>query len=464
MAFNPVIFWGLLAFYGLVLYKLSPTSHTQDGFFSGVATDGKQVSQWSLTASVFISWIFAKSVTNAANLGASYGIVGGLAYATYWLSIPLAGWIIYSIRRSTGAKSLPAFLVMKYGKVAAFCFALAILIRLFNEVWSNTAVVGGYFGQPGSSSYIAAALVFTAITLAYSLKGGMRSAIVTDLIQAGVFVIFLAAVITVLFSIEQPSKLLSQGEFKLSSGMDLLFVAGLQIFSYPFHDPVLTDRGFINHEKKMLKAFIIAGFAGFICIAIFSLIGVYAQIAQIETLGNAPAAVGRSLGIGAMFMITVIMLSSAGSTLDSTFASVSKSAAIDLPQLLNKSLSKPVPTAMIIMAVFALLGNLPMFVGTDILKATTISGTMIMGLAPVFLFYRLVQYSPLSFHFSFWPGLLIGLLLSVNLLPKSWAIGDGNYAMLLGANFYGVLICFAGFFVSLLLNRKSMLLKPQHQL
>jgi hypothetical protein len=41
--------------------------------------------------SIFISWIFAKSVTNAANLGASYGIVGGLAYASYWLSIPVGG-------------------------------------------------------------------------------------------------------------------------------------------------------------------------------------------------------------------------------------------------------------------------------------------------------------------------------------------------------------------------------------
>ena len=26
--------------------------------------------------------------------GASYGIIGGLAYATYWLSIPLAGFVI----------------------------------------------------------------------------------------------------------------------------------------------------------------------------------------------------------------------------------------------------------------------------------------------------------------------------------------------------------------------------------
>ena len=460
MVFNPLFFWGLLVFYGVLMYLISPRTQDKQGFFSGTDTNGRQVSQWSLTASVFISWIFAKSVTNAANLGAAYGIVGGLAYAVYWLSIPLAGWVIYKIRTDTQTTSLAQFLVLKYGRIAALCFALAILIRLFNEVWSNTAVVGGYFGTPGSKTYIAAALIFTAMTLAYSLKGGLRSAIVTDVIQAGVFVVFLAVVMVMLFSIEQPQRLLTQGEFKLSAGVDLLLVASLQIFSYPFHDPVLTDRGFINHEKKMLKAFIIAGVAGFVCIFVFSLIGVYAQIADIETLGNAPAQVARSMGIGAMFIITVIMLTSAGSTLDSTFASISKSTVMDFPELINKPLKQPVKTAMLVMVMFAVLGNLPMFAGTEILKATTISGTMIMGLAPVFMFYRFVDHSPMSFHLSFWPGLCIGALLTIGALPHSWAIGDGKYAMLLGANFYGLIICCCGFVLSRFLYR----MKPPFKL
>ena len=46
------------------------------------------------------------------------------------------------------------------------------------------------------------------------------------------------------------------------------------------------------------------------------------------------------------------------------------------------------------MVAFALLGNLPMIAGTDILKATTVSGTMVMGLAPVFLLAPLVKHSP----------------------------------------------------------------------
>ncbi|HCB13126.1 MAG TPA: sodium:solute symporter, partial [Gammaproteobacteria bacterium] len=95
-------FWGVLIFYGVALYAVTPNARTAGAFFRGEDNSGREAHQWALTASIFISWIFAKSVTNAANLGASYGIVGGLAYAAYWLSIPLAGFVIYRLRRSTG--------------------------------------------------------------------------------------------------------------------------------------------------------------------------------------------------------------------------------------------------------------------------------------------------------------------------------------------------------------------------
>lgn len=72
-------FWGFLLLYGLVFYVVSPKVRTVSGFFRGTDDQGREVSPWLLTSSIFISWIFAKSVANAANLGASYGMVGGLA-------------------------------------------------------------------------------------------------------------------------------------------------------------------------------------------------------------------------------------------------------------------------------------------------------------------------------------------------------------------------------------------------
>ncbi|MHB8725622.1 MAG: SLC5/6 family protein [Casimicrobiaceae bacterium] len=447
-------FWGFLILYGVVLYTLAPSARTIEGFFRGRDRHGQETSRWMLTMSVFIAWIFAKSVTNASNLGAEYGIVGGLAYAAYWLSIPIAGLAIYAIRRTTGASSLLQFLIAKYGRGAAAAFGLTILIRLYNEIWSNTAVVGGYYGAPGSPAFVGAALLFTAAVLVYSLKGGLRSSIFTDILHGAIFIIFLGAVLLLILPRHTPSELLSQGQFTLATGGDLLLVALLQVLSYPFHDPVLTDRAFITEEKVMLKSFIAAGIAGFIAIFLFSLVGVHARIVGIVVDDNAPAAVARSFGLGALFVMTVIMVNAAGSTLDSAFSSVSKAIALELPNLAGRLPGqRPIRTGAFAMIVVAILGNIPMILGADILAATTISGTMVMGLAPVFLLQRFVNHSPASFHLSFWPGVALGLLLTANLIPHSLAIGSGKYALLLGTNAYGLVICTAGFLLPTLWRR-----------
>ena len=96
-----IYFWAFLLLYGGVMYAISPNARSDASFFSGSDEAGRPASEWALMCSIFISWIFAKSVTNAANLGAAHGVVGGLAYATYWLSIPVAGLVIYWLARAT---------------------------------------------------------------------------------------------------------------------------------------------------------------------------------------------------------------------------------------------------------------------------------------------------------------------------------------------------------------------------
>ena len=449
-----LFFWGFLLLFGAVMYGLSPRARDEAGFFRGHDAQGRPASEWALMMSIFISWIFAKSVTNAANLGATYGIVGGLAYATYWLSIPVAGLVIYRLRTREGATGLVPFLIGKYGRGAALAFSAAILVRLFNEVWSNTAVVGGYYGESGSIGFIAAAMLFTAVVLFYSLKGGLRSSIFTDVIQAVVFVLFLGLVLALVLPAHAPAALLGEGEFALNAGLDLLLVALLQVVSYPFHDPVLTDRAFITRERTMLRAFIVAGALGFVAILAFSLVGVHARLEGLPASGNVPAAVARGLGFAGFFAMIAVMISSAASTLDSTFTSLSRSVAHDLPLLAGRRPSaRAIATGAIAMTVFAVLGNVPMVMGTDILKATTISGTMVIGLAPIFLFSHRVGYSPLSFHLAFWTGMTLGVLLAMDLIPPAWAIGDGKYALLLGTNLYGLALCTVGFFLPLAMPR-----------
>lgn len=436
--------WWILIGYGILLWVLSPWSDTRKMFYEGHDQEGRQVGLWMLTGSVFISWVFAKSITNAANLGADYGLTGGLAYAAWYLSIPVAGVVIYYLRDYWSVNSLSEFLISKYGKAATLAFLVAIFIRLFNEIWSNTIVVGTYFGAKGSDPYYLACFLFTAFTLAYSLRGGLRSSIITDGIQVVLMVFFIALVLGFVMP-ASGGELFTAGELTMAGGIDLLLVGVLQALSYPFHDPVLTDRGFISDRDTMLNGFLLAGLLGVICIVIFSLVGVHAYVAGID-VGNdaAPPQVAASFGVTVLVMMNIIMLTSAGSTIDSTFSSLAREFGVDFPKLSSWLKSGSVPAGRWIMIVMAIIGNLPVFTDATILQATTISGTMVMGLAPIFLFFWWDRAGTISFHLAFWTGIGLGIWsVSVSKLPAWIHIGQGDYSGLLGINAYGLILCVA---------------------
>ncbi len=120
------------------------------------------------------------------------------------------------------------------------------------------------------------------------------------------------------------------------------------------------------------------------------------------------------------------------------------------------------------MLALAVLGNLPLFaiylggkLGPVVIAATTISDTMVMGLAPIFLLAFLPGAGPRSFHLAFWPGILFGIGLTiegatgVSLFPTWVDVGVGRYADDLGVNICGLLICTSGFLLGCLFSGRE---------
>ncbi|MGB2685366.1 MAG: sodium:solute symporter, partial [Olleya sp.] len=373
--------WILVIASSLILFALSPYAKTTASFFKA-NHNKKSPNVLVLTGSLIISWIFAKSITNAANLGLDFGLVGGVAYAGYYLSFAVAGLLIYQLRTKGGYTSIHEFLTSKFGKKAVAIFTFLIIIRLFNEVWSNTMVIGSYFGETGSASYYTAIIVFTLLTLSYAIKGGLSSSIFTDVIQMVLFSVLLIIILYTIFSVENfnTKDIVNSGTWSFELGLNLFFAAIIQSFSYPFHDPVLTDRAFISSPKVTRKSFLWASLLGAICIILFSLIGVYAQTQGLK--GQAAVEVGKAFGVVVLLVINFIMITSAASTLDSTFSSFSKLLAVDL------GLGKSLTFGRLAMVAIAVLGTIPIFFNAEILSATTISGTMVIGLTPIFVFWN----------------------------------------------------------------------------
>ena len=434
--------WLLLLGFGILFLWIAPLSKKASDFFNAQSSDKKQAGLWLLTSSLVISWIFAKSITNAANLGLAFGLVGGVAYAMYYLSFVVAGGIIYQLRTKGGFKSLHHFLQERYGRIAVIIFSVLIGFRLFNEVWSNTMVIGSYFGDIGSGAYFLAIGVFTMLTLAYTLKGGLRSSLMTDAIQMIFFGLLLFIILGILLPGDQThstSDYLQSGSWTMATGVNLLLVAFIQVFSYPFHDSVLTDRGFISDPKTTLKSYLLAAAIGFICIVLFSLVGVYAQLNGLK--GQAAVEVSRLLGMGMMLLMNFIMITSAASTLDSAFASAAKLTVVDL-QVQQPPTVRGGRLAMIL---FTMAGTFPIFFSPTILSATTISGTMVLGLAPVFIFWN-SQASANSFYGAVGAGILVGLLFAFGFYPKSLVFFEGPYGDLLSANIIGTFLSIFLFF------------------
>ena len=432
--------WGLIITSSVVLLLISPLAKNTDQFFKA-AHRKKTPNTFMLMGSLVISWIFAKSITNAANLGLDYGIVGGVAYAGYYLSFAVAGIIIYQMRTQGNYTSIHHFLTSRFGKGAVAVFSILIAIRLFNEIWSNTMVIGTYFGDTGSLPYYSSILVFTLLTLAYALKGGLSGSIFTDLIQMGLFSILLFVILWNIFDIETTftvENVIKSGTWSFDLGLNLLFAALLQSFSYPFHDPVLTDRGFISSPKITLKSFLWASIIGALCIILFSIIGVFAKSQGLE--GQAAVAVGKAFGTALLLVINFIMITSAASTLDSTFSSFSKLLAIDL------HLGNSLTSGRLFMVAIAVLGTIPIFMDVEILSATTISGTMVIGLTPIFVFWK-SKTPKISFHLSVFCGVLFGFLLIFDAFPKNLIYTSGKYADLLWTNFWGIACCTVLYFI-----------------
>ncbi|MEM9141774.1 MAG: sodium:solute symporter [Bacteroidota bacterium] len=427
--------WTLVVGSSLILFLISPWAKNKEQFFNAVYHK-RTPNTLVLMGSLVISWIFAKSITNAANLGLEFGLVGGLAYAAYYLSFAVAGILLYRIRKYGNYTSIHHFLGSRFGRGAVAVFSLLISIRLFNEIWSNTMVIGSYFGEYGSWPYYLSILVFTFLTLAYALKGGLSGSIFTDTVQMVLFSLLLMVVLWNIWTADasfSATTAIQSGTWSFDTGLNLLFAALLQSFSYPFHDPVLTDRGFLSTPKITLRAFLWASLVGGICIVLYSVIGIYAH--HQGMVGQAAVVVGRSFGMVTLLVVNFIMITSAASTLDSTFSSFSKLLAVDLNWGNRISFGR---AAMIAVAV---LGTLPVFMDATILSATTISGTMVIGLTPVFLLWK-GSASPLSFHLSVFGGLFFGLLLVLDVFPEFLILTSGHYAELLWVNFWGIFCCF----------------------
>ena len=113
-------------------------------------------------------------------------------------------------------------------------------------------------------------LLVGAVALGYSLLGGLNASIKTDLFQMMFFLAVLAALLAMIYATASfdISAIMASTPERDNPGWVLLAVALLQVWSYPMHDPVMMDRGFLADRKTTIASFYHAGWISVLCICL----------------------------------------------------------------------------------------------------------------------------------------------------------------------------------------------------
>ncbi|HSG55640.1 MAG TPA: sodium:proline symporter, partial [Paracoccaceae bacterium] len=269
----------LIAVFGAIIVLsilAAPRRASVEGFFGGAGVDGRSPALWTLVLSQVTTWIFARSLMNAAILGYYYGIAGTLAYAAYYGSFLTGGFIVMRLRE-TGAGSVQDWLGARFGTVGNGCYNFVIALRLLSEVFANLIVVGLIFNAVLDGSGTTAILIVAGLGLAYSAWGGLSAALRTDVVQMIVFLVVFGVAFVALVTapgFDLPAVLTAPGVSGAYNGWILLAVAALQVFSYPAHDPVMMDRGFIADAATTRASFLHAFWISTLCIIGFGFFGI----------------------------------------------------------------------------------------------------------------------------------------------------------------------------------------------
>jgi len=384
---EPYLLVALVGVLALAAFVLAPRATSAESFYGGTDSAGKGPGLWTLVLSQVTTWIFARSLMNAAILGFYYGIAGVLAYTAYYISFLTGAMIIDQVRFRHGAGSIQAFMAARFGRAGVATYNVVVAARLLSEVFANLLVVGLIFGVAFSDVPYADEIAIGALALiglGYSMLGGLRASLRTDVFQMAVFLVvlvvaFVAMVSAPAFSVGDV--LSAPGVAGSLPGWVLLAVAALQVLSYPAHDPVMMDRGFLVDRTTTRRAFLHAFWISAASIFAFGLFGVQAGL--MVTDGEAMGAVwARLFQPGVLFCLNVALIVSAMSTLDSTLSSAARLAVVEM------RLGPFTPFAGRVAMVLFMAGGVAFVLGgtSDLFAAVAVSGTASMFLAPVILF------------------------------------------------------------------------------
>ena len=183
---------GLLIYFAVLLYAVTKEKknlNILDYFFGG-----RTMPFWVLSITFMASWWGAGSAISTADLAFEDGL-GAFWY--YGVPVLLSTFLMIlgarGIRR-VGYLTQGQMMEARYSKLTARILSILILIYMTFNAASQMVGIGSFFGTYLGFSYETAVLMGTGIVLIYSMFGGFRGVVLTDIIQ---FILLLFSAVAV---------------------------------------------------------------------------------------------------------------------------------------------------------------------------------------------------------------------------------------------------------------------------
>lgn len=161
-----------------VVLRAKRSSNLEDYFLGG-----RRLSFWMIALSFIASWWGAGSALATANMAYSEGI------SAYWIyGMPVLFSTLLIIAMSKAIRRIPAMtqskmLTLRYGRLPALILSIIVLMFMTITTASQIVGIGDFFMGYLNIDYTWGVILGTGIVLVYSLFGGFRAVVITDIVQ-----------------------------------------------------------------------------------------------------------------------------------------------------------------------------------------------------------------------------------------------------------------------------------------
>jgi len=351
--------WGVIVLYFLIIFGVAAWATIQERSGEENSADyflaGRNVGWFVIGASLFASNIGSEHLIGLAGTGASSGVAVGQFEILASIILLLLGWVFVPFYVKSGVFTMPEFLERRYSAGARRYLATISIIAYVLTKISVTIFAGGVVFTAIGVPFWTGALIVVTVTGAYTILGGLRAVLYTDLVQ--VFVLIGGAVAVTVIGI---GKLGGWAELQAAAGTG--FFDMWKPMSHPdfpwtgivFGAPILgvwywcTDQFIVQRTLSAKnidharRGTIFAGWLKLLPVFIFVIPGIVAYaLSQQGALQLAdpdqalPVLVGALLPVGLRGIVVAGLLAALMSSLSSVFNSCSTLVTWDVYRELN---------------------------------------------------------------------------------------------------------------------------------